>query len=434
MDQPERLHPRLAARLASVPAEEPVRVIIHYNPQMTSGTVAGRRVGALLAGRILPFLVAEMPAATVMEMAAEPHVLQVWEDMPVHALLDVSVPKIGAPQVWQQGWTGRDVRVAVLDTGVDFEHPDLAGRVVTSADFSGKGRASDGNGHGTHVASIIAGSGAASGGTYRGVAPDAQLYVAKVLDDQGSGMMSNVIAGLEWAAEQQVQAVNLSLGADVACDGTDALSTACDELVKLGVVVCVASGNAGPGRGTVGSPGCARLVITVGATTDNDQVAFFSSRGPTVDGRTKPDICFPGEGIIAARAAGTSLGTVINEHYVAASGTSMATPHCAGAVALLLQAESSLTPEQVKQRLMETAVDLGVDANLQGAGRASVVAAFAGVPTPEPPAEPEPRNHPLSRRKSRHRSRHLSLNRSLRPRRPIRSQNPQGLGVRWDGC
>lgn len=392
-NEAERLHPQLAERLASVPETEPVRVIVRYDPEMVAPATAAQRAGAIQVGRILPFMVVETSAVGVRSLAAEPYILQVWEDLPVYALLDVSVPKIGAPRAWEQGWTGKDVRVAVLDTGIDFNHPDLKDRVAASVDFTGKGEASDGHGHGTHVASIVAGSGAASGGKYRGVAPDARLYVAKVLDDRGAGRMSNVIAGLEWAAEQRVQVVNLSLGADIPCDGTDALSTACDAVVDLGLVTCVAAGNTGPREGTVGSPGCARKVVTVGATTDNDQVAAFSSRGPTKDGRVKPDICFPGEGIVAARAAGTTMGSVIDEHYVAASGTSMATPHCAGAVALLLQAEPELTAEQVKTRLMETAVDLGLDPNAQGAGRADVAEALhlpAPAPEPEPVPEPPP--------------------------------------------
>ncbi len=408
MQSADRLHPMLAARLSSTRTTQPMRLIVQYEPSMVGPTVAAMRWSAHYVGRILPFMAVTLPAGQIGTLAEEPYVVRVWEDLPVKAMLDVSVPKIGAPQVWDLGWTGEGVRVAVVDTGVDFEHPDLKDAIVASADFSGKGEASDGSGHGTHVASIIAGSGAASGGKYRGVAPGAELYIAKVLDDRGEGLTSDVLAGLDWAAEQQVHVINLSLGADVACDGSDALSTACDRLVDMGIVVCVAAGNAGPGAGTVGTPGCARKVITVGATTDNDLVALFSSRGPTRDGRVKPDICFPGEGIIAARARGTSTGTPQDEYYTAASGTSMATPHCSGAVALLLEAEPHLTPKEVKARLMETAHDLGVDKNAQGSGRGNVFAAVTAptpqpepeptppLPPPEPPATPEPPGPPES--------------------------------------
>ena len=140
------------------------------------------------------------------------------------------------------------------------------------------------NGHGTHCASIAAGTGAASGGQYRGVAPDASLYIAKVLDAAGNGRMTSVMAGVEWAVDEGVQVISLSLGGSGPCDGTDALSEMCDAAVAEGVVVCVAAGNEGPEPYTVGAPGCARDVITIGAANDLDRIAAFSSRGPTRDG------------------------------------------------------------------------------------------------------------------------------------------------------
>ncbi len=138
--------------------------------------------------------------------------------------------------------------------------------IAATADFTGQGP-SDGNGHGTHCAAIAAGSGAASNGTYRGVAPEALLYTAKVLRNDGQGMMSDVMAGIEWATEQGVQVISLSLGGSGSCDGTDALCEMCDAAVEAGIVVCVAAGNDGPRSYTVGSPGCARQVITIGPPT-----------------------------------------------------------------------------------------------------------------------------------------------------------------------
>jgi len=229
-----------------------------------------------------------------------------------------------------------------------------------------------------------------SGGSYRGIAPAADLYIAKVLDDQGNGRTSNVIAGLEWVVDQGVSIVNLSLGSDGSCDGTDALSEACDAAVAEGVCIMVAAGNAGPDSHSVGSPGCARDVITIGASTDEDTITSFSSRGPTEDGRVKPDVVFPGAKIISARAAGTSLGRVVDTNYVELSGTSMATPHASGVAALLLAANASLTPAQIKERLMATAVDLGLDANSQGTGRGDVYAAWQAVHTTPTPIPPEP--------------------------------------------
>ncbi|HFB52734.1 MAG TPA: alkaline serine protease [Anaerolineae bacterium] len=318
----------------------------------------------------------------------------IWADLPVHTCLDVSVPKIGVPAVWDAGFTGAGIKLAIVDTGIDPTHPDFSGRIVARKNFAG-GSKNDENGHGTHVASIAAGTGSKSGGKYRGVAPGAELYIAKVLDASGSGSMSGVMSGVEWAVEQGAQVVNLSLGSVGPCDGTDALSTLCDTAVRdHGVVLCVAAGNEGPGASTVGSPGCARLVITVGASSDTDAIASFSSRGPTGDGRVKPDIVFPGVGIVAAQAAGTQLGTVVEPGYISLSGTSMATPHASGSACLLLQANGSLTPAQIKSALRNTAVDLNQPANEQGAGRANVFAALQEISGGTPPPTPEPTPSP----------------------------------------
>jgi serine protease AprX len=165
----------------------------------------------------------------------------------------------------------------------------------------------------------------------------------------------------------------------------------CDEAVQqFGIVICAAAGNAGPGSSTVGSPGCARWVITIGAVDDADKVTSFSSRGPTADGRVKPDLVFPGAGIVAAQATGTALGPVIAPGYVQLSGTSMATPHASGSVALLLQAKSDLTPNQVKWELLTTALGLGENLNAHGSGRGELFAAYRKTITETPPDLPEP--------------------------------------------
>lgn len=380
------------ARLATAPPDEPVRCIVRYKTH--EARLRSRVADGVLIGReyeLVPARALLGPAQRLRELAEDPDVEEIWEDLPVHVMLDVSVPHVRAPQLWNLGFDGQGIRVAVVDTGIDPEHPDFEERIVAVKDFTdanGEGR--DGHGHGTHVASIIAGSGAASGGKYVGVAPGAELLVAKVLRDDGSGMTSDVMAGVEWAVQQGAQVINLSLGADVQCDGTDAMSAICDAAVDQGVVVCVAAGNAGPAAGTVGSPGCARKVITVGATTDRDEVTSFSSRGPTADGRVKPDICFPGHLIVAARARGTAMGTPVDAFYTSASGTSMATPHASGAAALLLQAYPGLGPAEVKGRLMAAAVDLGLDPNTQGSGRADILAAYQYTGELPPPPEPTP--------------------------------------------
>ncbi|MFQ6015390.1 MAG: S8 family peptidase, partial [Anaerolineae bacterium] len=373
----------LVQEMAARSVHEEIPIIVKYRKEVYTTRAFTPGVGAIRSYKLIPAVSARATAQTIETLSQDPAVERIWQDLPVYTCLADSVPLIGAPQVWEAGYTGKGVTLAVVDTGLDHDHPDFAGRIAETTDFTGEGPA-DNHGHGTHVASIAAGSGEASGGKYRGVAPEAAIYAAKVLRGDGSGMMSDVMAGVEWAVEKKVRVINLSLGGPAACDGRDALSETCDAAVKAGAVVCVAAGNAGPGRSTIGSPGCARLVITMGATDDEDNVADFSSRGPTSDGRVKPDIVFPGVGIIAGRARGTSMGTPLDQYYTQASGTSMATPHCSGAVALLLQANPDLTPAEVKDILMRTAKDLALDPNTQGTGRADVYKAYleVGVPVP----------------------------------------------------
>jgi serine protease AprX len=392
-----KIHPELRRIADSAGEEEKIPVIIRYRREPGDFTIARAtdQMAVTMTYAKAPIVAAEGTSKALAELAQDPRIERIWYDLPVHTCLDVSAPLIGAPQVWEKGGLGRGVKVGILDTGCDLQHVDLAERIRAHTDFTGKGSAQDGNGHGTHVAGIIAGSGEASGGRYRGVAPECDLYIAKVLDDQGNGRTSTVIAGLEWALDQGVRAVNLSLGSDGNCDGSDALSEACDAAVGQGVVVVVAAGNNGPDPRTVGAPGCAREVITIGASTDADGIADFSARGPTRDGRVKPDVVFPGRGIVASRAAGTALGSVVDDDYTELSGTSMATPHATAAVALLLESEPDLTPAAVKERLKATAVDLGLDFNTQGTGRGDVWAAWeTGQPEPTPEPEPEPTPEP----------------------------------------
>ncbi|MEV4257200.1 S8 family serine peptidase, partial [Spirillospora sp. NPDC049652] len=185
-----------------------------------------------------------------------PGVGHVWLDGKVRATLDKSVPRIGAPAAWRAGYTGKDVTVGVLDSGIDATHPDLAGAVVAERDFTGSGNVRDGNGHGTHVASIITGDGVADA-RYRGVAPDARLVVGKVLGDDGSGSFSTLIAGMEWIAQQHVRVVNMSVGAWIPSDGTDPLSAAANTLTAgTGTLFVIAAGNDGADR-AVSAPGLA---------------------------------------------------------------------------------------------------------------------------------------------------------------------------------
>lgn len=276
------------------------------------------------------------------------------------------------------GFTGRGVKIAIVDSGIDPDHPDFAGRIAAAIGFVGdESSYRDDNGHGTFLASIVAGSGAASGGLYTGWAPEAELYIAKVLSGYGGGSLNDVIAGVNWAVEQNVDILLLSLGHD--CDSYDALASAADAAVEAGIVVVVPVGVSGPEPGTVSSPGCARLPITVGAVTSYNEVASYSSRGPTFDGRVKPDLVYSGSGI-GAQASGTAVGRVVATGYVEmTSGTSSSAGHVAGAVALLLQADPNLTPAEVKDLLKDTAADLGFEPNAQGAGLMSIEPALARV-------------------------------------------------------
>ncbi|MGW3447858.1 S8 family serine peptidase [Streptomyces sp. NPDC001076] len=304
---------------------------------------------------------------------------KIWLDARVKASLDVSVPQIGAPEVWKAGYDGTGVKVAVLDTGVDLGHPDLAGKIAGSESFVPDETVQDGFGHGTHVASTIVGSGAASGGRYKGVAPGAQLLVGKVLDNTGSGQSSWIIAGMEWAAHSGAKIVSMSLGG-TAYGPSDVLSQTVDDLsASTGTLFVIAAGNAGPSEQTVGTPGIADSALTVGAVDKSDQLASFSSRGPRLgDSAVKPEITAPGVSITAARAAGTTMpgGTPVDDYYTTASGTSMATPHVAGAAALVAQAHPDWTGEQLKEALASTAKTNAVNSVFeQGDGRVDAVRA-----------------------------------------------------------
>jgi len=358
----DKINSELQTQMNATANQEPIAVIVrHKKGVFSSQAVLRSDVRVEQQFKLFPGEAIKVTAADIDELSKNEAVEQIWPDLPVQAYLNTSVPHIQAPQVWEAGIKGTGIKVAVVDTGIDPTHPDFEGRIMATASFIGGDSAVDDNGHGTHVAGIVLGSGAKSNGKYVGVAPEAHLYVAKVLDARGGGTMSGVMAGIEWAVlEQNVQVINLSLGSDTSCDGTDALSTLCDEAVlQAGVVMCVAAGNAGPASQTVGSPGCARYVITVGAISDSDQIASFSSRGPTADGRVKPDLVYPGVNIVAPQAAGTSMGRVVEPGYVSADGTSMATPHAAGVAALMLQANAELTAEQVKTQMVASAVNLG---------------------------------------------------------------------------
>ncbi|MBE1497956.1 subtilisin family serine protease [Amycolatopsis lexingtonensis] len=347
-----------------------------------AGPALAARTGVTTRAAALGYTALDEPksgaAAFWNRLATEPATLaaggaKVWLNAKVHTSLDQSVPQIGAPAAWQASLTGRGVPVAVLDTGIAGTHPDLAGHVVLSKDFTGKGSVEDGAGHGTHVASTIAGTGAASGGKYKGVAPEASLAVGKVLDDYGDGTLDMVLAGMQWAAaEAHARVVNMSLGGGPS-DGTDPLSEAVNTLSRqYGTLFVVAAGNFGSDE-SVSSPAAADAALAVASVSKKDVLSPFSSRGPRIgDGAAKPDVAAPGEAITAAWPGGG---------YQALSGTSMATPHVAGSAAILAQQHPDWTADRLKAALTSTADQVDAGPAAVGTGRVDVARATATTVT-----------------------------------------------------
>ncbi|GAA2795370.1 S8 family serine peptidase [Crossiella cryophila] len=336
---------------------------------------AGVRVTAELPSvRAAAVTVAKSRVAQLWQTITTSGVERVWLDGKRKSTLDRSTAQIGAPSAWQSGLTGNGIKVAVLDTGVDETHPDLADRQLAEHNFTGDADAVDRQGHGTHVASTIAGTGAKSGGKFKGVAYGAKILDAKVLDSNGSGYDSWILAGMQWAAEQGATIANLSLGGGDGAE-VDPLEEAVNTLTaKYGTLFVIAAGNSGPHAKSVGSPGSADAALTVGAVDRDDKLAPFSSRGPRVgDGAIKPDITAPGVGIVAGRATHGRIGTPAGDGYVSMSGTSMATPHVTGVAALLAQRHPGWKAADLKAQLTSSATPnptLGVFE--QGSGRVDV--------------------------------------------------------------
>ncbi len=294
-------------------------------------------------------------------------------------LMDNANQTLGVDTLHAKGITGKGVTVCVIDTGI-AQHPDVKDRIVGFQDMvNGKTEAYDDQGHGSHCAGIVAGSGKSSDGKFKGVAPEASLVGVKVLDANGSGSFSDVIKGIQWAVENKqkfsIDVISMSLGGPASKSyKNDPVSQAVEAAHAAGITTVVAAGNEGPRAGTIGTPANAPSVVTVGALDDkgtvsraDDGLAYFSSRGPTnVDKLSKPDILAPGVNI-------TSLSNQGNG-YVSMSGTSMATPFAAGVAALMHQVKPEISPSQVKEVMMQNADKLPpasgkpLDENQQGKG------------------------------------------------------------------
>jgi len=337
--------------------------------------------------------------------SATPPVTETTTASPDPGAAAVYPREVGADQLWSQGTTGRGVTVAVLDSGVAAD-PDLvtpASRILASVNFADQRSVADPGGHGTHVAGIIAGNGTRSAGEFVGIAPQANIVDVRVLSSTGSGRISSVVRGIEWVLAHRVayniRVINLSFGAPTPTSyRTDPMSAAVEIAWRRGLVVVAAAGNSGPNRDTVASPGIDPYVITVGAADDHgtvtprdDTLAPFSSWG-TADSNAKPDLLAPGRRIVSIRVQGSALDTLFPDHVVVAhngstylrlSGTSMATPVVSGAVALLLQAQPSLSPDQVKALVVGTTQPFGQDSGTAlpdpAAGGTGLLDALAAV-------------------------------------------------------
>jgi serine protease AprX len=339
----------------------------------------------------------------IQALSSNPVIAYISPDRPMTGSLDVTTQTVNANLAWQFGYDGTGVGVAVIDSGISLKHDfnnknGVTTRLVYSQNFVETEDATDRYGHGTHVAGIVGGNGTDSTGsqfsrTFRGVAPNVNLVSLKVLDQNGAGTESDVIAAIQTAislkSTYNIRVMNMSLGRPVFESYTlDPLCQAVEAAYRAGIVVVVAAGNYGRdntrgtrGYGTIASPGNDPYVITVGATNAkgtaspyDDSIASYSAKGPTlVDHLVKPDIVAPGNGVVSVLASTQCTlftqfnsthvsnyydllgGSGVNGNYFKLSGTSMATPVVAGAVALLLQKNPALTPDQVKERLMRSA-------------------------------------------------------------------------------
>ena len=390
----------------------------------------GRRLG-LVRGQV-----AEVPNAALESLARHTGVNAIRLDRPIRGTMERTSATVGAKWVRENlDLDGSGVGVAIIDSGVSSWHDDLGSdRVVHFADFVDyQPTPYDDYGHGTHVAGIIAGSGYDSNGARRGIAPGANLVVLKVLDGEGFGYISNVIAALDYVVEHRAQfnirVINLSVAAGVyESYRTDPLTLAAKRAVEAGVVVVTAAGNLGLNAqkqaqyGGITAPGNAPWVLTVGASSHNgtinradDTMAPFSSRGPSyIDYTAKPDVVAPGVGIESLADASSFLfathpsarlwGSVdtATQPYLSLTGTSMAAPVVTGTVALMYEANPSLTPNLVKAILQYTAEhksrynDLTQGAGfLNARGAVQVAKAFvagASSPTVGSVADPTPWN------------------------------------------
>lgn len=334
----------------------------------------------------------ELPCKCIERLALLPQVEFIADDAELSTLMDVARPTVGGRIAEDHQLTGEGIGIAILDTGV-YPHADLTlrkNRIVAFKDFvNGKEFPYDDNGHGTHVAGVVAGDGTLSNGKYKGLAPKANIIGVKVMNKRGSGNTSDIVAGMQWILDNRerynIRITSISLGSDPDLrESEDPLVKAVNALWDAGIVVVAAAGNSGPKQRTITSPGISKKIITIGSSDDHgtidisdDTIADFSSRGPTRDRASKPDIVAPGVDINSLESDTEFLPKdgvkryrfkLMEKPYTEMSGTSMATPIVSGAIALLLEREPRLSPDQVKRRITETAIPLKANSYAQGKG------------------------------------------------------------------
>ena len=431
-----KISPALLALAQARPLDD-FAVIVRNSLKQGNGHRAERAAAAVhrangKAGRALSIVSgvsANLTGSAILALANDSDVAYISADDLILSTFDPTagaelaaspgILEVGAPDAWRQlGVTGRGIGVAILDSGI-APHADLAGRIVASVDFTGDVRGAlvppaDPGGHGTHVAGLVAGDGTASGGAYAGVAPGANLVDVRVITATGSTSVSTLIAGMQWVlahrSDYNIRVVNLSAGAPVTVSyADDPLAAAVEVLVFAGVAVVVSAGNDGPRPSSITSPGSDPYVITVGgiddngtATTADDAIASWSSQGPTaIDGLPKPDLVAPGRKVVSLRSPGSTLDQELPDRVVAGldplapayfrlSGTSMAAPVVTGVIALMLERSPTLTPAQLKERLVSTAMPLAYGSpNATGSGLVNALAAVTDLDlTPAPATGP----------------------------------------------
>ncbi|MEW9123488.1 MAG: S8 family peptidase [Thermotaleaceae bacterium] len=370
------IDPVVATKMSADP-NKMLPVIVHSN---NSCDQVHRYIESL-GGRVkyhislIGAVAAEVPASQIEKLSQEHEVEYINHDSNVFKCMDVASLAVESDFVNESGYTGKGIGVAVIDTGVipheDFVRP--TNRIIAFKDFvNGRSIPYDDDGHGTHVAGIIAGNGYVKE-DYKGIAPEAHIIGVKVLDENGSGKTSDILAGLQWVMDTKdmynTKVVCMSLGSPAEnAYSKDPLARAVNAAVQQGLTVVVAAGNSGPERRTITSPGISPAAITVGATDDNrtvtlsdDFIAQFSGRGPTIDGNVKPDVVAPGVDIMSCSHKSSSA-------YVAYSGTSMAAPIVAGAAALLYQKYPDISSGEVKSRIVRSAVNIDRNPYAQGSG------------------------------------------------------------------